>query len=312
LISYFQYFIYLIGGADAGPVPEEDLVFAQEIIEFWVTEFLHQTNGMGNKPMVHFLLHIVQDCRFHKCHYDVLSVFKYENDMRFLRPMVKSGHYKLEQLRNRLAEVSKYVYNRNPIDGRIERNANGDLSMGWGDCGGDGSQMSSQQKPKFIFKEGKYQCLLFAGMEVSTAIWNSFLLIDDSNGNGLRRIKIFQLVKILEDKRDKKLTLCGHIFLRVSSLFQAPAESMKKHVYAFSSKSLQESFFSVSTIVGKLYAVPRFQKLPLQRCTDEILGVSDDDEVDEEKKKVNFSNVKEWVGIAERHAIGPFGDASLY
>jgi hypothetical protein len=87
---------------------------------------------------------------------------------------------------------------------------------------------------------------------------------------------------------------------------------MKKHVYAFSSKSLQESFFSVSTIVGKLYAVPRFQKLPLQRCTDEILGVSDDDEVDEEKKKVNFSNVKEWVGIAERHAIGPVGDASLY
>jgi hypothetical protein len=302
LIAYFQYFIYLIGGADSCPVEECDLKFAQEIIEYWVTEFLYMTKGTGNRPMIHYLLHVVEDCRKHETQYDVLSVFTYENEMRFLRPLVKSGNKKLEQVRNRLLEASKYIFNRDQ-NGRIIRTESGNLSMGWTE-----RDDSSKRKYKFVFTRGKYQKLIFGGVEISTAVRDSFVLIHDfSLAQASSRPVVFQLHEVLEDKETKQLTLVGYTFSKCKELFTTPEDSRKKHVYAFSEKCNQIATFPVSSIVAKLYAVPRFSKLGVRRCSNEMLGVSKND-----KKAVNFSKIEEWVGIAERHVLGRFSDASLY
>jgi hypothetical protein len=104
LLSLFQYFMYLIGGADPNPVPEHHLQFTQKIIEFWVTKYIHITDGWGNEPSIHFALHMVNDCLVHGCHYDVLSAFKYENCLCYVKDDINSGKCKLEQFKNQMIE----------------------------------------------------------------------------------------------------------------------------------------------------------------------------------------------------------------
>jgi hypothetical protein len=81
------------------------------------------------------------------------------------------------------------------------------------------------------------------------------------------------------------------------SLFTTPADSRLKYVYAFSREIEQQCSFPSSSIVAKLYVVPHFERFGMRKATEEMVGE-------------NFSNVKEWVGVALRHSISD--KATLY
>jgi hypothetical protein len=294
LLRNFQYFMYLIGGADPNPVPEADLQFAQEIIEFWVTKYLHETNGKGAKPSIHYILHAVQDCRFHQCHFDCLSAFKYENALRYITGDIQSGNCKLEQLKNRMIEREKYVFNRT-ADGRIKRNAAGKLSMGR-DALLHESYNCSQRTSLSFDQAKKKKILKLPDVQVSNILRDSFILV-----NNLGSSRHPQIVRVIDFKIDTRnngaLSVQGHSYDKKEPLFETPADSRSKHVYVFSECQPQPFAVSVSKIVGKLYAIPRFKVFGLKLADSEMLGN-------------DFSNVEEWVGVALRHVIAD--NASLY
>jgi hypothetical protein len=176
LLRYFQYFFYLVGGADPNPVPETDLVFAQQLIEFWVSAFVRETKGTGAKPSIHYLLHVAEDCRINKCHFDVLSAFKYENALRPVKNDITSGNFKLEQIRNRMIERSKYAFNYD-IDGRIARTSEGKLSMGW--CADTGGNANGIIRQTSFDGSRKYKRLVLPEVQVTTGVRDSFVLIKD-------------------------------------------------------------------------------------------------------------------------------------
>jgi hypothetical protein len=297
LVRYFQYFFYLIGGADPSPVPDCDLDFAQEIIEFWVSSLLHLSNGTAAKPSIHFMLHVVEDCRFHKCHFDVLSAFIYENSLRYVKNDIVSGNMKLEQLRNRMVERTKYAFNRDE-EGHILRTESGDVSMGWN------AQVSIQADGvSNVLYEGKfkYKRLTLPDFQINTSMKDSFVLVRIASGlrAGSHKLAIVQILDFVEKISDKSLSVRGYVYKDVESLFVTPADSKLKHVYVFSGKSSRsDNFFPISSIVAKLYVIPRFSKLGVQMATPELLGGH------------GFLNVIQWVGIALRHIVG--NKASLY
>jgi hypothetical protein len=294
LVRYLQYFMYLIGGADPNPVPEHDLVLAQKIIEYWVTKFVHMTNGRcASKPSTHFALHIVQDCRFHGCHYDVLSAFKYENELRYIIGDINSGNCKLEQLKNRMLEREKYVLNRH-TDGRIKRDPSGKLSMGR-DAEILNSTCQETDSP-FLFRSNKdKQCIKLAEVQVSNALRDSFALVNESSN--LREPQIMRIVEFNKRRIDQSLEAVGILYHRKSSLFQTPGDSKSKHVYVFSKPNPDVGAVPVANIVGKVYAIPRFSKFGLKIATWDMLGK-------------DFSKVDEWVGVALRHVLAD--QCSLY
>jgi hypothetical protein len=295
LLQYFQYFFYLIGGADPNPVPEEDLIFGQEIIEFWVSSYLHETKGAGAKPSIHFLLHIVDDCRFHQCHFDVLSAFRYENALREVKGDITSGNYKMEQLRNRMIERSKFSFNHD-IDGRVSKDSDGNISMGW--CADDTGNAKGIVREITFEDSTKYSKLILPEVEVSNCFKDSFVLIRDPLRLGsLRTVAIVQVVEIKERIEDNSLSIVGHRYKKLNSLFTAPAESKIQHVYEFSDKDKHECAFPASSVVAKLYVVPRFSRFGTRNASDEMVGDK-------------YCNVSEWVGIALRHSVAE--KATLY
>jgi hypothetical protein len=296
LLRYFQYFFYLIGGADPNPVPEPDLQLAQSIIEFWVAKFIRDTKGVGSKPSIHFLLHVVDDCRNNMCHFDVLSAFRYENALRPVKNDIKSGNFKLEQIRNRMLERSKYCFNRD-VDGRISRNRNGKPSMGWSADAID--NVAGFAREVVLQEKKKYQRLVLPDVQVETnKLHESFVLIKDPLRVGSNHsVAIVHVKEIKRRALDHALIIVGHMFMRAKSLFDTPEESNKQHVYVFSHEHEDPATFLVSSVVAKLYVIPRFAELGITRATDELVGD-------------NFNKVEHWVGVALRHSISD--KATLY
>jgi hypothetical protein len=296
LLRYLQYFMYLVGGADPNPVPEADLDMAQKIMEYWVTKFIHLTNGVGAKPCTHFALHIVEDCRFHQCHYDVLSAFKYENCLRHILGDINSGNCKLEQLKNRMLEREKYVFNRDE-NGRIKRDPFGKLSMGKASQLTDLSSKHTNAQMVFQSSSDAMKCSLqFEEVKITNNLRDSFILINETDN--LRRPQIMRVTKFSRSENDN-LVAVGYIHQRKFDLFETPGKSTNKHVYAFSAAHAQIVTVPVSKIVGKLYVIPRFSVFGLKVADWEMLGEG-------------FSKVDEWVGVALRHVLSAADKATLY
>jgi hypothetical protein len=302
LLRYFQYFVYLIGGADPNPVPEYDLQFAQQIIEFWVTKYLHLTNGRGKEPSIHYALHMVNDCRVHGCHYDVLSAFKYENCLRYVKDDIQSGNYKLEQLKNRMMERNKYEFNRD-ASGQIIWLPSGKVSMGLQDQIADDFQ---EPDTEVVFTDTtRTKRLKLPQCDISNSFRDSFVLFHES-GSSRRSPNIMRVERFCRQRTDGKLVVVGHVYQSKTNLFSAPADSMLKHVYCFSEPQGRDHTIFVTEIVGKLYVVPRFKEFGIRLADEKVLGKV----VDEFSRKNDFSKVTFWVGVVLRHVLGK--DASLY
>jgi hypothetical protein len=286
LIASIQCFMYLIGGADPNPVPEDDLQLAQQIIEHFVSEFAQHTAGNGLKPCFHFMLHVVNDCREQKCHYDVLSVFKFENMIRAIKPRVRTGYAKLQQLRTTQIEIEKFVFNRNQV-GVIERDEVGEPAYGWG-----GIRQNKSQKETFVYSTwGQVKTLRFKRFILSTNFKDSFCLVT-TRSSGMSRVpQIFRCTNIQECCDSNTVTIIGHVYKKYEHVFRAPLPSRSRHVYLFSDESGSKVEFPIAAIVGKLYVTPSFKRIHVNKLLKrEDLGE-------------NFERVTHWVGVAERHLM---------
>lgn len=293
-----QWFIYLIGGTDPRPVPEEDLQFAQAIIENFVANVIHLQAGNGLQTSYHLILHVTADCRRQQCHYDVISTWVYENETRYMNRYLVSGNCKAEQFRNRVMEADTFLFNRDE-SGRILRDKSGEPATGWG-----GVAIGESPVADFSFDcSGRYKRVVFKGFLISTALPDSFCLIKDHvrlpKGGGRR---VFQVTDVKERVSDGALFVFGHLYRKKTKLFDAPEDSTRKQVYAFSEKSPTVVGFPIQSVVGKLYAFPRFAKLTSQSGPGKIT-----------KADVGgrFERVDAWVGVALRHLSATCND-SLY
>lgn len=290
LVKYFQAFLYLLGGANPDPVPEADIVMAQKLIDHWVYGFTKLTNGAGSKPVIHWLLHVPNDVRHAKCHFDCYSAFQFENFAGKIKNEITSGTFVMEQLVYRSLERAKCVINRDGLGDPVFH-ADGSLSIGWFD---DAQGMFGMEPKTFVSLQGKHRELKFKDFLVSTNFKDSFVVIE---GEGRVKEIIFRVTDICYSKPPAKKELCvvGHVFRVVRDLYKEPFRSSLFRVYVFSEPFSQASVYSASRILGKLVVSPRFASLSDEvrekvLSRDEMLGH-------------NYSKVTEWVGVFERHLL---------
>jgi hypothetical protein len=316
LVQTLQTFMYLICGTDPNPVPEEDLILADQIALYWVTWFIRRFKHEGWKPSTHWILHMTKDCREQNSHLDELSVFRFENEMRYIRPLINSGFNKLEQLRNRIYEQEKFILNRDK-DGNIIRREDGEPAVGVWDRG----LVENKEILSFLLEVTKVQGgkrdgdkdvkrIRFQDFVLSnTHLRDRFCLIHDPTREELLEIRedgttrqslkpwahlsIVRVDDVLKCKLSGEVTIVGTVFAKMEPFFKEPEDSRTHHVYVFGDACATPCPFPVSCVVGKLYVMPRFAKFPPSVDPQEF--VND-----------NFANVVEWVGVGLQHtkAVG--------
>jgi hypothetical protein len=316
LIQTLQTFMYLICGTDPTPVPERDLNLADRIAVYWISWFIRRFKLEGWKPSTHWILHLVRDCRVIGSHLDEISVFRFENEMRYIRPLINSGYNKLEQLRNRIYEREKFVFNRDN-DGNIIRREDGDLAVGVWDRG----LLENKEIPAFLLEVAKVQNgkregdkdvkrIRFQDFLLSnTHLKDRFCLIHDpmrehlleSRDDGTTRqcakpwsyLRIVRVDDVVKCRVSGEATIIGTVFEKVEPFFKEPEDSRIHHVYAFGGAKETQLPFPISCVVGKLYVIPRFSKFP--KGVDHKQFVAN-----------NFANVEDWVGVGLQHtkAVG--------
>jgi hypothetical protein len=283
-----QTFIYLVGDVDPRPVPEEDLEFGQNCIEYFVGRILRLDVGSKVPNCYHYILHAIGQCRGLKTHYGVLTAYPYENGCRFTKRFLNAGNCKAEQFRNRLLESDLYLYARDEND-RIVRDANGCPATGWGPARDDLKVF--REGVKYHFQIGhKYKKLIFPTFLLSTAVGDSFCILKAPTSLVRDKRCIFRITDIQIRSDDGKVFLFGHIYTKKKSLYQEPEDSVWRDVFAFSEMSNVVSAFPADNVRGKLFAMPRFAHLK-ESLTE--LSVADVGE--------NFEKVKEWSGVRLRH-----------
>lgn len=302
LIHYFQHFMYLLCGADPTPVPEEDLTLAQGIAEFWVASYIKKFKlSSGFKPSTHWMLHLVAGCREHGAHLDELSVYRFENHARKIRPKIKSGFLMLEQLRNRIMDDEKLLFNRDE-NGDIVWDENGKPSVGiWAP-----ENPENHVIPTFLFvpERAGITKLRFQDFVLSNARNDSFALVCDDDVDGesraksWRSMKIVQVKDIVRDATSGEVCIHGTWYMTKEPLYKEPEDSRNQHVYVFRDPCTVTAVFPASAVYSKLFVVPRFSKFPLQEATENSLGSG-------------FENVHEWIGVGLQHSKA-VGQSSLY
>lgn len=294
LLKNLQVFLYLVGGCDPSPVPEDILQFAQKIAEYFVTLFMHVRAGKGVPPSVHMMLHIVQECRHNKCHYECLSTSPYENLMRSVKPRVTAGYGKLAQLKRRYMEVENYAFNRSE-DGRILRDAKGEPSVGWSNA----PPKSSVYQPQLVLGRDGLQEIKLRDFKLTNRFKDSFCLVaNNGQSDRTRHPAIVQIKTFVEDICSGEIHICGYKWRTLEHCYTTPAPSMIFHKYVFSDRNNQPSSWPITSVVGKLMVLPKFSEFGL--CEISLKDLGDD-----------YCLVKKWIGTAERHA-GHEDPSTLY
>jgi hypothetical protein len=284
-----QTFIYLVGDVDPRPVPQEDLKFAQQCIEFFVGRILYINPGSKVPICFHIILHVVRQLLVLGCHYGIVTAYPYENGCRFTKRFLNAGNCKAEQFRNRIMEVDKYLFARDDND-KIVRDADGEPACGWGP-----TQESKEKFPSGVNyhyqKSRNRQNLIFPTFLLSTAIADSFCLMKCPREISRDKRCVFRVTDIQVRRTSEKVFLLGHIYTVKKSLYKEPEDSTRQDVFSFSGKSEFVSAFPADHVRGKLYAIPRFSSFPnsLREVSVEDCGR-------------DFEKVNDWVGIRLRHA----------
>lgn len=224
-----------------------------------------------------------------------------ENEFRHDNRLVRSGNAKLRQIETKFLEREKYQFSCDE-NGRILRTSSGEPV-----CGRTSILPQRGPPPPFLF--GVDRCgtkkLKFHDFLLSTKFRDSFCLVNPADNGATTKPLILRIRDVLEDWNERcaldKLRLVGNVYRKKCDLFKTPAPSRLKHVYVFSDPCSQLTTWRVSSVVGKLYVVPRFKTFHENHS---LTAVTLDD------LDLDYEEVSEWVGLLERH-IGQHGN-SLY
>jgi hypothetical protein len=328
-LCYLVVALYFIGGSSAEPVPEKHLRFAEKLIEKFVSEVARDNFTDSFKPTLHFLLHIVNDCRFHNCHMERLGAWVFESAMRHTLNSVHSGHRAIEQMFNREDERLAFSL---PLDGAgnildtIPIGANRYYTP----------REDEPTKPHITTNAWKRQVLVFPKS------CGNFSLKKTKNNRdchfiyqyGTARTE-FRVVKyidscIVEDFDRKDIVVRGQSYRQVEPLFTHPCNSDLFHALKFWDLNPETEEFEAGDIKGKMYAVPSVDDIELGSNdvgdNNEILlksqlmaylssslpGTAKNAPVQPKMEDVAKLNYDAWVGIGLRHCFDGSASATVY
>lgn len=327
-LCYIVVALFCIGGTSAKPVPEKHLKFAQKLIEKFVSEIARDNFGTGLKPTIHFMLHIVNDCRYHKCHLDRLGAWVYENGMRHTLNSVHSGNRALEQIFNREDERLAFTLPLNGPGRILDTTPIGAAKY-------YPTKEEEHVKPFLQPNAWKRHALVFP-----KSCGNFTLKPTKKNRDchfiyqyGTDRTE-FQVAKYLHsydrDDGTGDIVVVGQLYRRVEPLFQKPCNSTLFYALKFWDLNPESQTFEASDIKGKIYAVPSVDEIELGHHDD----VTDSDLIMksqlvaylnsslpntarnapvqpkfDEVAKLHFDA---WEGIGLRHIFDGSGAATLY
>jgi hypothetical protein len=253
--------LYLIGGASPLPVKEADLSLAQSLMEFFVKTALLNHFSKCAKPVMHMMLHIVNDCRQLQCHLDYIGAWFFENAMKIILKSKRSNFRVIQQVLRRENERLDYllptdddgrIVSRVPIsrmqmqqEGRSETDTHRPIL-----------ESTRSGKQKLIFPKAVGDFCLKANVRdafcvILSGVRTQDVLIVQCSGFKCRKVD-----GVVED-----IVITGHSYRCWADIFDKPRPSHKYHVYRFKEKSDEPISFSVDKVITKLYVLPDLEFL---------------------------------------------------
>jgi hypothetical protein len=312
--------LYLIGGASSKPVPSRDLDSAENLISKFVNETLQRNFSESCPPTAHFLLHIVEDLRFHKCHLERLGAWPFENAMRFVLDSVKCGNRAVEQIFNREDErlcfalpvdIHGVITSTTPIAGNYYSAKNKEKTEPY-------LEFTVRGKKSLIYPKSR------GGFVLKTTKNNRDCHFIYQHGTN--RKKDIVIVKFLDvvqnkDRTDGPLMIVGQAYRCMRILFTKPCSSARFYGYEFKDLDPIKREFVADNVIGKMYAYPNVSELNSGNSSTEQVGLLkflnctlpvDSPKAPEvpDFTKLCQQDFSAWEGIAIRHTIS--GGSSLY
>jgi hypothetical protein len=243
-----------IGGESAKPVPEQHLEHAQKLIEKFFHEVSRNNFRLGLPPSLHWLLHIVNDLRFFKCHLERLGVWPFENAMRFMLNSVHGGNRVVEQILNR--EDEKMEHN-------LQIGEDGTILTDNASC--FVAEDAAKTKPYVKTNQRGKKTLIFpkaCGDFVLTTSENNrdchFVYQDGPDPR--RDVVIGKFMDVIE-KDDGRLVVVGQQYKEKDYLFKVPCGSDRFYGFKFWDLCATKEDFELADIVAKMYAIPDMAKI---------------------------------------------------
>jgi len=295
ILFYLQLALLKIGGFQNTPVPERKLNEAHRLIEYVVFLIRKVCCYLSLPPVVHNLLHIVEDCRHFNCHLDNLSAFPYENHMSFFKKMFHGGFKKLCQLQNRISEYTMHVFAIDS-DGKIIRDDKGKpVKQGLGPKPlGD---IDPSKKRPCIVKTRRYIKYARDDVVFINKFQDSWATLQEGNDTLIVRCVNFTCDRWTNEKR-----VHGHRARIVMSNPAAPLnDSRSEGIYKFRGEISEEEVWPVENLRKKLYVMPDLRKIEKR-----FPNFKPEDLLPDKFEKFGDQSFQEefpWVGITLRHQL---------
>jgi hypothetical protein len=298
IINYLRLALYLIGGFEAKPVDEEDLVLAQHLLTYVVDLVRSICCDLSVTPTLHSLLHIVEDCRHFECQLDNLSAFPFENFMGFFRNTVRCATFKLQQIINAINDAERLLYATNRA-GEIIFDTDGNPVKQ-----GAGFFYRTDNISPTVVKSRRYSKYVASGFTLKNKVQDQWCILKDENGICsivcCRSFTKDALIPGSEKVRGKRAIIVTKHTSFVGSRPNLPGDSRQHGVYKFKGLHNIEETWPTRCIVSKLFVMPDMSELE-KNFPDKNHDFFDPSTLEANFGKQYMENEFPWVGVVLRH-----------
>ncbi|KAJ8685366.1 hypothetical protein QAD02_021159 [Eretmocerus hayati] len=217
---------------------EDMITFAEDLLRVFVEQY---AAIYGEKLMaynVHQLLHLANECRTYG-KLDNFSAFRFENFIRIMKSLVRSGNQPLQQLMRRRAEIES-------------ANANCAINreMDWSHQRSKGRQFkgfNERSRTKVYRRDG----LIINCVDGK----NGYVLIDNSEtGRECRQIVVE--CDYIQKSVDGELFIVGNELEMVGDFYTTPFPSSALGVHVVSKRTVRYDTWNVKRLVAKILRLP--------------------------------------------------------
>ena len=256
IISHLVAGLLIIGGAAPDPIPEVDLVFAQECFEFFIEKVMRDYYKVSFPPSLHNMLHIVQDLRYLGVRMDYIGAWYFENEMKSVTRWKRSNYRVIPQTIRRQDERLNYLL---PTDAKARFLSRTPAALMTPDdyhTAADAQNQTPTAEPYIRVNFKNKNELVFpksmGDFVIKANVRDAFCVI--KNGPKTTDVVIVQCTDIRCDEKHG-IIITGYHYQH-SEVFDIPESSCLHHIYHFQNKSETTDEYFVNRVVTKLYALP--------------------------------------------------------
>lgn len=202
----------------------QDIHYADELLVYFVKTFIILYGAENVSHNIHNLLHITADSKKF-CNIENFSAFKFENNMMFLKKLLRKGNQPLQQIANRLEERDKLFK----------------------------AQSKSETFPQLKFQHFQGPLLHFqkAFRQYKHIILSNFCLSLDETDNCcfLADDSVVIIRNIVSSDQDIKII--GQKFLTLENFFTSPCNSSELNIFLASNFSSSLQLWDISDVKSK-------------------------------------------------------------